>query len=514
MTLFMGLQKIMPTEIKTTVVPYPGYTVTFNNNDKSHQTITAQLEPTWKTTEYTDTNLDNFVAGAENVGVKLHLYVNSSVPGYAHGALSWSPTTFVNGGMLNGPLTVSATNATPIADVVIPTGYDDYYLYNSVNNFYEDTNYDNYKTKSNISGNVILFDLNNWLPATTRSLANLFYQAHSLTAVDLTNLNTSKVNDMNYMFYGYQGSILTKVNVTNFDTSKVTDMQYMFAFCGALTSLDLSNFNTSNVTNMNCMFYGCTSLTTLDLSNFNTAKVTSWSNMFANSSNIQYLIISSLTFQFQLGASITLPSSCKILVPQALISTYQNATNWSTHASKFDAIENYTITRSNGQVTVTPNSTGCCVPYYTEIKYADNTTKQADEVKVGDKLIGYNINSQTFEEIEVLKITEILRNDLLRITTKSNKTLDLSVDHPLLSEDGWASLNPELTNSVYSDVTISEENKLRIGMKLLTEDGYDEIIKLDLLPQNELIKTYTYDVTNGIDTYITNGFISHNHGHA
>ena len=73
------------------------------------------------------------------------------------------------------------------------------------------------------------------------------------------------------------------------------------------------------------------------------------------------------------------------------------------------------------------------------------------------------------------------------------------------------SLNPELTNKVYSDVSISEDNKLRIGMKLLTEDGYDEIIKIDLLPQNELIKTYTYDVTNGIDTYITNGFISHNH---
>ena len=79
------------------------------------------------------------------------------------------------------------------------------------------------------------------------------------------------------------------------------------------------------------------------------------------------------------------------------------------------------------------------------------------------------------------------------------------------SQTWWASLNPELTNNVYSDVSIPEDNKLRIGMKLLTEDGYDEIIKIDLLPQNELIKTYTYDVTNGIDTYITNGFISHNH---
>ena len=216
MTLFMGLQKIMPTEIKTTVVPYPGYTVTFNNNDKSHQTITAQLEPTWKTTEYTDTNLDDFVAGAENVGVKLHLYINSA-PGYAHGVLSWTPNTFVNGGMLTGPLTVNTTNATPIADVVIPTGYDDYYLKNNISNFYEDTNYDNYKTRTQLSGKVIVFDLNNWLPSqTSANMGQMFYNCTNITEIDLSYLNTSKVSNTFSMFY--QCSNLTYINLTDFNT--------------------------------------------------------------------------------------------------------------------------------------------------------------------------------------------------------------------------------------------------------------------------------------------------------
>ena len=403
MTLFMGLQKIMPTEIKTTVVPYPGYTVTFNNNDKSHQTITAQLEPTWKTIDYTDTNLDDFVAGAENVGVKLHLYINSA-PGYSHGTLSWTPNTFVNGGMLTGPLTVNVTNATPIADVVIPTGYEDYYLYDSISKFYEDTNYDNYKTKSNISGNVIVFDIVNYLTSKTSIyFGTMFYDCYSLTSLDLSNLNTSKVTNMENMFYGC--SSLTSLDLSNFDTSNVSTMGTMFYGCSSLTSLNISNFNTSNVTSTYCMFYNCSSLTSLDLSNWNTSNVTVMGNMFYNCSsltsldlsnfdtskvtnmygmfnscssltsldlsnfdtskvtdmsnmfsvsNLRYLIIGSNTFKFQLKASQSLPSSCKILVPQALISTYQSATNWSTHASKFDAIENYTITRSNGQVTVTP----------------------------------------------------------------------------------------------------------------------------------------------------------------
>jgi hypothetical protein len=77
-------------------------------------------------------------------------------------------------------------------------------------------------------------------------------------------------------------------------------------------------------------------------------------SMFSSSNNLKYLIIGSNTFKFQLKTSQSLPSTCKILVPNALLSTFRNATNWSTHSSKFAAIENYTITRSNGQVTVTP----------------------------------------------------------------------------------------------------------------------------------------------------------------
>ena len=77
---------------------------------------------------------------------------------------------------------------------------------------------------------------------------------------------------------------LTTLNLSNFDTSKVTDMQYMFGGVNNLTTLDLSNFDTSNVTNMEGMFYNMYNLTTLDLSNFNTSKVTDMNSIF----RIQY----------------------------------------------------------------------------------------------------------------------------------------------------------------------------------------------------------------------------------
>ncbi|MBF1069741.1 MAG: BspA family leucine-rich repeat surface protein, partial [Prevotellaceae bacterium] len=48
-------------------------------------------------------------------------------------------------------------------------------------------------------------------------------------------------------------------------------MGWMFRLCQSLTALDLSNFDTSKVTDMMGMFEGCESLTALDLSNFKTS---------------------------------------------------------------------------------------------------------------------------------------------------------------------------------------------------------------------------------------------------
>ena len=85
-------------------------------------------------------------------------------------------------------------------------------------------------------------------------------------------------SDSSYIFSEYRS--LTTLDLSNFDTSKVTNMSGMFKGCRNLTNLDLSSFNTSNVTDMSRMFNLCYGLTNLDLSNFDTSKVTNMSVMF------------------------------------------------------------------------------------------------------------------------------------------------------------------------------------------------------------------------------------------
>ena len=50
-------------------------------------------------------------------------------------------------------------------------------------------------------------------------------------------------------------------------------MTHMFYNCNSLSSIDLSNLNTSKVTNMQDMFNSCSSLTNVDISNMDVSNV-------------------------------------------------------------------------------------------------------------------------------------------------------------------------------------------------------------------------------------------------
>ena len=114
-----------------------------------------------------------------------------------------------------------------------------------------------------------------------RMFVSVYYEPEirNILEIDLSGFDTSKVTNMQAMFYGM--SKLTILNLSNFDTSQVTDMGWMFSNMSSLTTLDLSNFDTSQVTNMYGMFGDMFNLTTLNLSNFDTSKVKNMGYIFS-----------------------------------------------------------------------------------------------------------------------------------------------------------------------------------------------------------------------------------------
>ena len=123
-------------------------------------------------------------------------------------------------------------------------------------------------------------NLSNFNTSNVANMASMFNSVSSLTGLDLSNFDTSRVIDMSGMFT-YMSN-LTSLDLSSFDTSKVTNMSSMFSYMYSLINLDISNFNTSSVINMGSMFSYMNSLTNLDLSNFDTSNVINMSLMFYN----------------------------------------------------------------------------------------------------------------------------------------------------------------------------------------------------------------------------------------
>ena len=175
------------------------------------------------------------------------------------------------------------------SDYPIYAWYDDWtiYYYTVAWTIYLNANssymFYNFKSLTNL-------DLSNWNTSKVTNMNSMFYGCSKLTSLDLSSFDTSNVTDMYQMFWS--NSSLTSLDLSNFDTSNVTNMSSMFYNCGSLTSLNLSNFNTSSVTDMSSMFYSCSSLTSLDLSSFNTSKVTTMSSMFRWCSSLTSLNLS------------------------------------------------------------------------------------------------------------------------------------------------------------------------------------------------------------------------------
>ena len=120
------------------------------------------------------------------------------------------------------------------------------------------------------------------LPESTQLM---FSECESLTELDISRFDTSRVTNMCSMFDNCIS--LKQLDLSNFDTSSTTIMDVMFYRCESLIKLNISSFDTSSVTGMNTMFDGCSSLTELDISNFDTSSVTDLAFMFQGCSSLK-----------------------------------------------------------------------------------------------------------------------------------------------------------------------------------------------------------------------------------
>lgn len=120
--------------------------------------------------------------------------------------------------------------------------------------------------------------------------ATLFAYCSELQEIEgLSNLNTSDVEDMSYMFF--ECNKVDKIDLSCLNTQFVVTMEAMFFGCRNLKELNLSGINTKNVVSMEALFTSCESLELLDLSSFNTLHVKTMEAMFEFCKNLKTIYV-------------------------------------------------------------------------------------------------------------------------------------------------------------------------------------------------------------------------------
>ena len=172
----------------------------------------------------------------------------------------------------------------------------------------------------------------------------------------LTSLTDDRITTIAQYAFTYHPTLesvslpsVTRTNTRAFDHASVlksvslpgltgTTYTYLCSYCTALTNVDIKNAKTIS----NYTFYYCTALTKLDLH-----KATSiGTNVFNASSKFTTLIIRTDSVCTLGGTNSFTGTKIAsgtgyIYVPSALIDSYKTATNWSTYANQFRAIEDY-----------------------------------------------------------------------------------------------------------------------------------------------------------------------------
>jgi hypothetical protein len=142
----------------------------------------------------------------------------------------------------------------------------------------------------------------------------------------------------------------------------------------------------------------------------------------------------------------------------------------------------------------------------TQVKLADGTSKNIEDIKIGDEVLSWN---NKLSQAKVIKLKQPIHSDIVELKWEHGVTTN-TFDHPFYDAENetWASYNPELTKDRYDFKNVEQLKVGTVGLYL--QDG--KIIKSKLLSIKEKIKetqTYIFELDKD-NTFFANGYLTHN----
>ena len=149
---------------------------------------------------------------------------------------------------------------------------------------------------------------------------------------------------------------------------------------------------------------------------------------------------------------------------------------------------------------------GGCFAAGTKIIMSDFTTKNIEDILVGDEVIAYNEEKELFEPKKVTKSYAHYNTPrVIKVILSNNVILKITPGHPILTTEGWKSRDIE--NSLYEHNTVA--TWLNIGDQII---GYSGLTIVKDILEMEIPNNYvTYNIEVEIcHTYLADGIVVHN----
>ena len=150
----------------------------------------------------------------------------------------------------------------------------------------------------------------------------------------------------------------------------------------------------------------------------------------------------------------------------------------------------------------------CCFDAGTQVLMADGTSKNIEDVLVGDEVVSYNEETNEFENDKVIKtIIKENSDDLVYLNLSNGQEIGMRAYHPLLTLEGWKSLRPQLAQTIKEIGQKVQE--LQIGDVLVGVNDFPTVIEIINRETPANYNTYNLTIEKN-HNYIVNGIVAHN----
>ena len=150
-----------------------------------------------------------------------------------------------------------------------------------------------------------------------------------------------------------------------------------------------------------------------------------------------------------------------------------------------------------------------CFPEGTLLTLGDGSKESIETVKIGETVLGYDVNKNELVNETVLELESPIREGYYILNLNDGSELKITNEHPVYIKnrnyEGWASIAPEETSKDSSLIV----QGLEIGDKVFKSSGsWVEIIGMKYV--NEKIQTYNLKRVSGGNTFFADGVLVHN----